>query len=254
MSAPAPTPRRQLSDRARGILWFVGSALVLAAVITVFSAFSTPEPTAPTRSDPGLETVTEPGQEAYDAGLSALKSGQTTSALSQFKAAAAAGNTKAQARIDEINEAAKPPAPKPTDSALSAAVADPGTLLPATVAGYTRSRVETSALGALLALQPTKDGPAGKVTLVVMNVLDKGSSTGAKAYVDGISKAYPNDVTTVRIGSYTGRFGTDGSRLASAVFSRGRYAFEVVATSYRGAPIGIKDIAVAAASSFPAAR
>jgi hypothetical protein len=89
---------------------------------------------------------------------------------------------------------------------------------------------------------------------VVLSVLDRGTEAAARAYVDQMDRSYPANAEAVTIGTRPGRFGTDGSHLASAVFSRGRYVFEAVATASRPDPSKVRDITIAAASVFPAAR
>ena len=103
-------------------------------------------------------------------------------------------------------------------------------------------------------LQPTYSGPYGKVSIVVLTVLDKGTVAGARGYVEGLKRAYARDAQAVTVGTLAGRFATDGSHLAAVAFSRGRYAFEAVATASRPDPALIKDITVQAAAAFPAAR
>jgi hypothetical protein len=257
VSARPPRHTRARSGRSHRTRWFVGSVLAVAAVIVVLGAFSRPAPAAPSSRTAGsIEATRAPGQAAYEAGLRSLASGETTSAVALFEAAAAAGNAAAKAKLAETANAAKPSAPAsvPPDTAYFTKVDDPATLLPTALSGYTVSSVERSAFGAIVALQPTAEGPAGKVTLVVLTTLDKKTEAGARSYVNGITKAFPKNLATVTVGSRAGRFGTDGARLASVVFSRGRYAFEVVATAYRVAPLEVKDVVVAAAASFPAAH
>jgi hypothetical protein len=127
-------------------------------------------------------------------------------------------------------------------------------LLPKKVAGYNVGLVETTKLSAIVPLEPTTGGPEGKATIVVLTVFDKKTAAGAQSYVDKFQKAYPKDLSVVEIGTMIGRFGTDGSHLAAAVFSRGRYAFEIVLTVTRGAPRNLESVVVQAAEAFGATK
>jgi hypothetical protein len=175
-----------------------------------------------------------------------------------LRTAAAAGSVSAQTKLAEL---AKTPGASaattrtaPSDDQFTGQVADLTTLLPTAIQGYVASAVEPSPTGAILSIQPAAVGPATRVTLIVMTVLDKGTEAGARDYVAKLSAAYPDNGSEVTVGSRSGRFGTSGSRLAAVAFSRGRYAFEVVATSSRPDPVKIKDIALGVAAEFPAAR
>ncbi len=254
----APATRRSvLTPKTRRIVWLVGSVLVVAIAIAVASAFSLAGRT--TGPGPGSQNVADAGgARAYDAALSALASGETTKALELLRTAIAAGNPDAQAKLDELakrTEAPTPATPAPlTGDSYVTGVADLATLLPTEVSGYTVSGVEKSKAGAIVSLQPTYQGPYGKVTLVVMSVLDQGTEAAARAYVEGLPRAYSANGEAVSVGAFAGRFGTDGSRLAAVAFSRGRYAFEVVATASRPDPKQVRDITLGAAAAFPAAR
>jgi hypothetical protein len=249
--------RRTIPPRMQRTIWFAGSAIAIAIVLAMGGVLALPQKAPETDGGSG-RSAKNAGDADYKAALSSLASGETTKALELLRSAAAAGNAAAQSKLDELT--GKPggssPATQgpPTDDLLAGKVKDVAALLPSAVPGYRASEVEVSELGAILPLEPTYEGPFGKVTVVVMTVLDKKTETGARDYVAQIERAYPRDGESVRIGSYSGRFGTDGSRLAAVVFSRGRYVFEVVATASRPGPTAVKDIALAAAATFPAAR
>jgi hypothetical protein len=243
--------RHVLSARARTGLWVGGTILAATVVILVFGALSTPKPAD--ESAPGTATV--PGLSAYTDGMTALAAGETTKAVALLKSAADAGNAAARDRLAEIEgtSPSKPGAP-PTDDTTSTPAVDTVAMLPSAMTGYTTTKVEKNPTGAIVAFQPTYAGPYGKVSLVVMSVLDKGTDAQALGYVDQIGLAFPANAEAVTIGTQQARFGTDGSHLASVVFSRGRYVFEVVATASRPDPLKIRDITIAAATAFPAAR
>jgi hypothetical protein len=253
MTETGRSRRRVLSARVRASLWIGGTILAAAVIIVVFGALSTPRTTV----EPAPRSTTVPGLQAYTDGMAALAAGETTKAVALLKSAAEAGNTQAAERLAEITDASATPSTPgaaPTDEALSKPVSDASSLLPATMTGYTPAKVEKNPDGAIVAFQPTFDGPYGKVTMVVLSVLDKGSEAQAREYVEQLSRAYPANGAAVTVGTRQGRFGTDGSHLAAVAFSRGRYAFEAVATASRPDPSIVRDITITAAAAFPAAR
>jgi len=68
-------------------------------------------------------------------------------------------------------------------------------------------------------------------------------------------KVYPGDGATVKFGTQSGYFGTDGARLAVAAFARGRYAFEVVVYSQEGIkPSTLRPLAAKLAAAWSAAQ
>jgi cytoskeletal protein RodZ len=139
--------------------------------------------------------------------------------------------------------------------AWSEPVANLASLLPKAVAGYKTGIVEKSKTSVIVPLAPTLAGPAaGKATIAVLTVLDKKTDAAAQAYVDEFQRAYPKDLSAVTIGTLTGRFGTDGLHLAAVTFSRGRYAFEIVLTATRGAPLDLKSLTLQVAEAFGATK
>jgi len=248
--------RRVLSARTRRTLWLVGTAVAAALVIAIGSAYSMLRPTPQGGVSSGV--TASDGDASYRAALAALSSGETTKALELLRTAADAGNVDARSKLNELTRTPSSPttptkAPPPAN-AYEKPAADVAAFLPTSVTGYTVSAAEKTGSDAILSLQPTYEGPYGTVSLVVMTVLDKGSDAGARAYVDQLPRAYPANAESLVVGAYPGRFGTDGSRLAAVAFSRGRFAFEVVATASRPDPTKVKDIALAVAAAFPAAR
>jgi len=141
-----------------------------------------------------------------------------------------------------------------TADAYTKAVSSLSSLLPKAVAGYKVGNVESSSSSAIVPLEPTNAGPLGKATIVVLTVFDKKTVSGAQSYVEKFKRAYPKDTGTVAVGTLTGRFGTDGAHLAAVTFSRGRYAFEVVLTVTRGAPLNLKSVTIEAAEAFGATK
>lgn len=242
------------SRRLKTALRIGGMAVALAAVIVVAGALTTARRgESPSPAAEATSTTAPAGSADLAAGLQALAAGDTTAAVDLLTKAAAAGNTQARAKLDEIRKPSAPAtrAPAPAD-AYTRATSDLASLLPTSVAGYTGQQVETSTLSAILPLEPDRAGPVGSVSLAVITVFDKGTPAKAQAFVSSSVRAYPRSGATVRVGMLSGRFGTDGSHLAALTLSRGRYAFEVVLTSAKGAPSGLKDWTIRTARAIPA--
>lgn len=256
------TQPRTAAPARRRALWIAATVVVGALVILGFGAFSLRTP-----SSENVQVPPAAGQADYERGLAALASGDTTKAIGLLEAAAAAGNGAAKTALARARAASGPAGgsgasgagsgggtvPTTTPSTSDpAAVDDLGSLLPVSVAGYDLAEPEISRTSAILALEPTFQGPYGKVSIVVMTVMDKETAAAAKAYVDALPKAYPQNGETLPVGADQARFGTDGSRLAAVAYSRGRYVYEVVATASRFDPMVAKPYAVAVATAFPA--
>ncbi len=277
---------------ARSVVLGLASVALLALVILVSSALSEPKPASSPMSVSATSSV--PGEDAQDASASAryeeaaeraLASGDTTEAVRLLELAVTANpeNESASRLLTELRvttvgggqvaSAATPgpsggaPAQEPggkTDGVTPGGapdsydkpVEDVTSLLPSNVWGYTRASLERGETESILALRPASGGSAaGRVALAVLTAYDRGSPDAARSFVDGIKKAFPEDGASVTIGGFPGKFGTDGARLASATFSRGRFAFEVVLTAEMGVdPVVLKGAAVEAASAFPAAK
>jgi hypothetical protein len=169
--------RRVLSARTRRIVWLVGSVVAVALVILIAAAFSVPK--LATVPGGGSKNLTDAAVgRGYAAALAALASGETTKGLELLRAAAAAGDPAAQNKLDELTKSpagSTPETQTPASGEVPGTQLDVATLLPAEVSGYTVSAVEKSQSGAILSLQPTYQGPYGRVSLVVMSVLDQGS-------------------------------------------------------------------------------
>jgi len=99
--------------------------------------------------------------------------------------------------------------------------------------------------------QPTVSN--GVVANLSWTVHDRSTTSSAKSFVSKTSKsAYSHDGATVTAGGTKAYFGTDGTKFATIVFTRGRYVFEVILTSARNSPADTKDAAIRAANAFPA--
>jgi hypothetical protein len=258
MVKASPTKRHVLSRGMRVALRVGVTAVVLAGVVIGVGMLSAALKPAPAPVPPAAVPVAgaPAGDTEYRAGLAALASGDSTKAAELLTAAAAKGSVAAKTKLDTLSKPPTPPviAPVIAPDAYAKPVADIASLLPATVPGYTTSVVETTTAGAIVSLQPASGGPQGIVSLVVLTVFDKKTPSGAAAYVASFKSAYPHDLASVKVRDVSGRFGTDGAHLAAVVFSRGRFAFEVVATSRRGSPRDVKTQTLQAAAAFAASR
>ena len=146
-----------------------------------------------------------------------------------------------------------PTQPRPiADAVLLAPVSDLASLLPQVVSGWVRGSPLAEGSDATVSFSPTS---AGQISRALYSVHDRGSVEGARAFIENTSKiAYARDGADVRIGRETGYFGTDGTRLATAAFARGRFAFEVVVTVPDGGLASARDATVALGAEFEAAK
>ncbi|HEY3316846.1 MAG TPA: hypothetical protein VGK50_00265 [Coriobacteriia bacterium] len=258
---------RLMSTRTRTILFSVLAVIALTAVIVVVGALTSPK--KPDSSLPAVSTD-DRGSGLYREAISSLASGDTTRAVTLLKQSAAAGSSQAAKKLVEVQSAAKsqqvslvapqprtptssPATPTNLDAGYTAA-ADPAGLLPKSVSGYSAGTIDTSKSSAIMPLQPVTQVLAQKVSRVVLTVFDQGTTAKAQAYVDGISKAYPKNVRSVRVGVVAGKSGDDGQNGACVVFRRGRFVFEVVAATIVSDPSAISSVALDAANAFPASR
>ncbi|MBW6468551.1 MAG: tetratricopeptide repeat protein [Coriobacteriia bacterium] len=138
------------------------------------------------------------------------------------------------------------------DSVLLAPVGDLASLLPQVISGWERGSPLVEDADATVSFSPAN---AGAVSRALYSVHDRGSVEGARAFIEDTSKmAYASDGADVRIGREPGYFGTDGARLATAVFARGRFTFEVVVTVPDGSPASARDATVGLGAEFEAAK
>lgn len=138
------------------------------------------------------------------------------------------------------------------DAAYLAAVGDLDALLPQVISGWQRGTAEKTDVDATV---PFMAVSTTGVSRALYTVHDRGSADDAVRFIEDTSKVvYSSDGSPVRVGVVDGYFGTDGSRLATVAFARGRYAFEVVITVSDGEPASAKDAAVALAREFGATR
>jgi hypothetical protein len=146
--------------------------------------------------------------------------------------------------------------PAPADAAYLKAIGLT-TLLPTTMAGYNVSPAEDQKTIAVVTAEPTGGSAAfGALSMVELTVHDQGTAADAALFPTRVSqRLYPKSADSkVKVGSFTGYYGTNGQRLATVVFVRGRYVFELIATTVGAGSQQTKALSVAAASAFPASK
>jgi hypothetical protein len=252
MTSPAPVKRHVLPARARRALRVLAIGGALAAVVLAVGVAASIVRSPGGSPQQQGQAVAAPGGSAYEAGMAALASGDTTAAIELLGDAAAAGNPQAKAKLAELGSTAPQAPSRVASDTYGVAVADVSIFLPTQVPGYAMAEVETSAASAIVSAEPGTSGPEGVVSRIVFAVYDKRSAAGAEGWLADFPKAFGKDAAAVAVGDRTARFGTDGENLASVAFVRGRYAFEVIATTVSGDPKQLKELVRRAASSIAA--
>ena len=135
------------------------------------------------------------------------------------------------------------------DTGYAAALADMSTLLPKGLSGYVLDPpVKTKA-------DASRSGSPKRATDVASNILwsvhDVKTVSAAHSFVTKTSSMlYGSDKASVTVHGITAYFGTDGTRFATVVYTRGRYVFEVLVTANAVAPSKLQTLAVTAAGAF----
>lgn len=275
----------ELNPKVRAVLGGLISVVVLAAVILGVSALSAPKSSRIPES--GLSSA-QSDDSLYQQALSAMRSGDTTTAVSLLEQAIAAdpGNDQAKsllATIDGTSSADEDDSDDSEDSEESSD-ADASSADDSTSSGETGDDSDTSSnvddpafdaatkdlvallpkssdaftLGAKIAVEDdatVSGSPRYADTIAskaVWTVHYRGSKEEAASFIDDVSKSlYPENQQSVTIDGASAYFGTDGTRFATVVYVRGRYVFEVTLTTIDGAPSALKSEAVEAAKAFP---
>lgn len=193
----------------------------------------------------------DPNHESAAALLNKLRGGKG-SAAGEGGGGAEGGSGQGAAE-QPSQPAPAPDGPRPiADSVLAAPMRNLDVLLPQVITGWERGSTVVDETAATVPFLPTKTEALSRALYAVH---DRGTPERAKAFIDTTSRAaYLNDVATVKIGREEGYFGTDGHRLATAVFARGQYVFEVVATVDSGEVAAAKDATIAMAQEFEASK
>ncbi len=267
--------------RRRTFLWVAASVVLLAAVIYGVAAVSSPKQSdqeSPQQATvPTLDTTTaeETGKRLYDQAVEAQASGETTRAVQLTQEALKASPDNAQAKqllvtlraasgVTTGANVATGSNGAAAGSAATTAAAAPtqprvkniAVLLPATLAGYTFGTPQSQPKEAVVTAEPARgSADARTVTRVLYYVHDRGSEKAARAWVASVNKrVYAKNHASVTVAGGPGYFGTDGTRLASAAFARGPYAFETVVIVPTGKPASARSITLKVADAFPVKR
>lgn len=251
-----------------------GVVVVSAAIIFGAWAFAEYGGEDPGPSGPGITLSLE--DDLYEQARQAAESGETTRAvtllervlaedpgheraaslLRRLKGQVAAADPAGPARPGDTAEDPGGSPPGDTtprdDSAYLVAAGDLRSLVPDAITGWRRGTPVVSDTDVAVPFEPVAPGT---VSRALYSVHDRGSAEAATAFVDTTSMVvYESDGAQVRVGAVDGYFGTDGNRLATVAFARGRYAFEVVVTVPGGTPVSVKEAAIALAREFEATR
>ena len=144
------------------------------------------------------------------------------------------------------------PAPGPPAPPYLDPVSDLGLFLPEVIEGWQRGGLVVNDMTAVAPFSPNRER---EVTRAVFAVNDRETEAAAKRFVEEVSKrAYPSDGASVKVGVVDAYFGTDGTRLATVAFSRGRYAFEVILTADAVEPRTLRGVATDLAGEFEVTR
>ncbi len=142
--------------------------------------------------------------------------------------------------------------PASNDPMWNTPLADVAVLLPTSVEGLSIGSITQDEITAVVPFDPVGGGPySASMRRILLSVRDAGSAEVAATYRAQVSQVvYSKNASDVTVHGARGYFGTDGQRLATVSFTRGRFVFEVVVTAV-GDPAGVKDAAVRIASAFP---
>ncbi len=258
-----------LTPGVKRVLWLTAAVVALAVVIFVVAAVSSPK----SADEPAQNTAQSAELQAQGlaADAQAAASREDTAAARQLAQQALkldAANAAARTVLDRIDEAekanadagAKPPAKPSTQPSQDAYLKEIklAALLPAAITGWSAGSVVVEGKDALVTFEPeARTAPSRQVVRVIVNAHDRGSAAAAKEFVTKVDgEAYAQDGAKVAVGVVPDAyFGTDGVRVAVVAFSRGRYAFEVIATAQPGVSAAeLKQHALDVAATLPAAR
>lgn len=237
---------------------YVAGILVLAGVIFGATALSKPK-SQPEVSAPSLPVVQPADQSKgfYDRAMEASASGDATSTRVLLEEALVKDpdNEAARRALAAMDAEVDEPAPTVVNNdAWLKSVSDLGKLLPASAASWKLGIKTVVKPDAVRSGEPAMlSTPSRTMRRVIFSVHDMKTETAALSFVTNVGKkSFPKNGASVVIGGSPGYFGTDGTRLAAVVFTRGRYAFEAVVTTNDGvAPLTAKDAVIALANRFP---
>jgi hypothetical protein len=255
-----------MNPRIKTILAGAATVVVLAGVIVGLWAFTSPK--KPTKPPTIQLSAAQQSQQAYQQGMSALSSEETSTAVALFRKAVTLDptNTDAKTALDNSTQATPQTSTKPSQGSATKPASTPvpvpnpnvwtqkldiKTLLPKSFPDYALGTIDAAGSDAVVAGSPTK--PNAPVTSIVWSLHDRTTTADAATFVTKVSKSlYPHNATKVTVNGVPGYFGTDGVRFATLTFTRGRYVFEVVMSSTTP-PAGTQGLAEQAAAAFATA-
>lgn len=257
-----------LDPKMKRVLVAIAAVVGLALLIFGVSALSSTKKPAET-----VATTTQLSAEAQadilaQRAVAAESANDTATAVSLAESALklnAANQTAAAVvrRLGGSNTGATPTTTKPntntttTSDTWSKPIKNMVSVLPTSIAGWTPGNIVSQKGDAQVTFTPDAEGSdSGSAIRATFAVHDRGSAAKANTFVKSVDqKVYPGSGATMKFGTQTGYFGTDGARLAVAAFARGRYAFEVIVYSQEGIkPSTLRPLAAKLAAAWSAAR
>jgi len=263
--------------RTRRRYWISGIAgvVLLSAVMLGFAALGPLR----SKSNPSVKTIVlsseQESAQLVAKGEAALASGDTTAAAA-FAAQALIldpANTQAKKLTEAIKQKSTAGTGSPaagttpttgatpttgttpttpvvtTPDGFSGDIADLSLLLPQSFEGYSMGKPAVSGGDVIVSATPKdRSASADRIIWAVHQMQD---AAEAQKFTNRVSKVvYGEDYAPVNIRGATGYFGTDGTRFATVSYVRGKYVFEVIATSNSIPPAKLKDTVVRAAQAI----
>ncbi len=257
-----------LDPKLKRILVAIAAVIGLALLIFGVSALSSSKKSTDTVATTNQLSAEAQADLLAQRAVAAESANDTGTARSLAESALKlnAANQTAVAVVNRLNEAdpgntsadTKPdPGATTTADTWSKSIKNMASVLPTAIAGWTAGDIVSQKGDAQVTFTPDAEGSdGGSAIRATFAVHDRGSAAKASTFVKSVDKkVYPGDGATMKFGSQSGYFGTDGARLAVAAFARGRYAFEVVVYSQEGIkPSTLRPLAAKLAAAWSAAQ
>lgn len=257
----AAKPPRDVRAKRRRTLLLWGITVIAATIGIVLIAAVGPILREQLKPQVGSTTISPLGQsevlrtQAEDA----LRAGETTAALLLARSAAAADPTNAAARdlVTRLSAASststKPTgsssssqasstsasSPAPADAGYIQPVADLAALLPTGLAGYALEPAVITPDSVSVSASPQQTG--AETGRFIWTVRDRKKVSRARSFLRKTTKElYGKDRASVTVHGVSAYYGTDGGRIATVTYARGRYVFEVLLSAEAGSAVGTK--------------
>jgi len=251
-------------------IWTGAITVALAAVVLIGFGLAGPlfRPSVPASTNIGSAQGPEAAKGLYDRALAAQQSGDTTRALALARAALAASpsNQAAQELVTVLTAGSQERSTRPNTPPASTAatktqvpagdavwlkpIANLRGLVPSSYPDYSIGMPST--MKGDVSVTGVPDNPNAAVSNLLWAVHDFKTEAKAKAFVTKTSKdIYSEGGGLVQVDGIKGYYGTDGTRLATVAYVRGRYVFELIITVSKPSGLdSLKPVAVGAASAF----